>query len=155
MLFAQCSLLGMFFHLLPDPKVKALLSSRARLFLWAKWRMSGTKLWLKSDTFSLEMPVSTSIPKRNFSLIRLIILMGWYCSISQGKVLVLDSLIFANIWETLPSTSCKWCCNRISLKATKDRLPASHTILKVALLRWSPCNFPHMGPKTPDALRSV
>lgn len=93
--FARCGLLGMFFHLLPDPKVKAGLSSRARLILWAKWRMSGTKLWLKWDRFGLEMPVSTSIPKRSFSLIRLIVLMGWYCIISQGKVLVLD--IFTNI----------------------------------------------------------
>lgn len=148
--FALCSLLGIFFHLLPDPKVKALLSSRTRLILWEQWMMSGTKLWLKWDSFSLEMPVSTSTPKRNFSLIRSIVLMGWYCSTTQGKI-----LIFTSIWETLPSTSCKWCCNGISLKATKDKLPASDPILKVALLRWSPCNFSHMGPKTPDALRSV
>lgn len=100
---------------------------------------------------------SKHIPKSSFAVMSLAIVVELYCSNSQEKVLVLDSLVLTNIPATaLLLTGCKWYRSRIGLIAVtfhNDRLPASDKIRKVVLLRWFPCDFSHMGPKTPDALK--
>lgn len=162
MLFAPCRLLGPVFLSLSDPMAKARLSSKnqtredARVLPLSKVKEARDNI-VPEVRRVCSWDASKHIPKSSFAVMSLAIVVELYCGNSQEKVLVLDSLVFTNIRATpLPLTSCKWYRNRISLIAVtfhKDRLPALDKILKVVLLRWFPCNFPHMGPKNPDALK--
>lgn len=86
--------------------------------------------------------------KSGFAFMCLVVTMRLCCGNNQEKALVK---------KLLPLTSCKRNCNRTTLRAIKDQLQHHIQYWKLHFLtqwRWSPCNFSHMDPKIPDALRS-